>query len=507
MAVADSYTVHAGETLTIAAAAGLLANDSDGDGDALSVLSFSAAANGTLNVVTDGSFTYAPNPGFTGTETITYTISDGTTTSSGTLTIEVQNAAPAAVDDSYTVHAGETLTIAAAAGLLANDSDGDGDALSVLSFSAAANGTLNVVTDGSFTYAPNPGFTGTETITYTISDGTTTSSGTLTIEVQNAAPVAVDDSYTVTEGNTLLVDAGLGLLANDSDVDGDALAVVSFSTPVNGVLDIAGDGSFSYTPNPGFSGIETISYTIGDGSASSTAQLEIAVEAAAEPEVVRIGDAPTRVSSANLNVIQDAWSGMHVASIEHKADITDAAEPWSDVSFSGVNTTTLAGVDHFSGDLGVSGQSLATSSIRQELDGREALRFELDQAANKVTVDLARFFLNDDGSVYAESGRLQVLDASGSVVGETVFSATATSGAMTVNLETEDAFSAVELTSGAYDGTDFIFGAYADAGGDFGTAPYADAAGKLHGSDFLVDWVEFEFMPLATPPAPDVGIG
>ena len=604
VAVADSYTVHAGETLTIAAAAGLLANDSDGDGDALSVLSFSAAANGTLNVVTDGSFTYAPNPGFTGTETITYTISDGTTTSSGTLTIEVQNAAPVAVDDSYTVqsgetltvlaaagllandtdadgdilraisysspsngvldvvadgsftytsnagftgaetisytisdgtstasgqltinvtppgntppvavadsytvHAGETLTIAAAAGLLANDSDGDGDALSVLSFSAAANGTLNVVTDGSFTYAPNPGFTGTETITYTISDGTTTSSGTLTIEVQNAAPVAVDDSYTVTEGNTLLVDAGLGLLANDSDVDGDALAVVSFSTPVNGVLDIAGDGSFSYTPNPGFSGIETISYTIGDGSASSTAQLEITVEAAAEPEVVRIGDAPTRVSSANLNVIQDAWSGMHVASIEHKANITDAAEPWSDVSFSGVNTTTLAGVDHFSGDLGVSGQSLATSSIRQELDGREALRFELDQAANKVTVDLARFFLNDDGSVYAESGRLQVLDASGSVVGETVFSATATSGAMTVNLETEDAFSAVELTSGAYDGTDFIFGAYADAGGDFGTAPYADAAGKLHGSDFLVDWVEFEFMPLATPPAPDVGIG
>ena len=506
----DIYSVQTGNTLVILAPAGVLANDGDPDGDLLSVVSHGDAANGAISIDADGALNYTPNPGFVGAETISYTISDGTSTASGQLTINVTppgNTPPVAVADSYTVHAGETLTIAAAAGLLANDSDGDGDALSVLSFSAAANGTLNVVTDGSFTYAPNPGFTGTETITYTISDGTTTSSGTLTIEVQNAAPVAVDDSYTVTEGNTLLVDAGLGLLANDSDVDGDALAVVSFSTPVNGVLDIAGDGSFSYTPNPGFSGIETISYTIGDGSASSTAQLEIAVEAAAEPEVVRIGDAPTRVSSANLNVIQDAWSGMHVASIEHKADITDAAEPWSDVSFSGVNTTTLAGVDHFSGDLGVSGQSLATSSIRQELDGREALRFELDQAANKVTVDLARFFLNDDGSVYAESGRLQVLDASGSVVGETVFSATATSGAMTVNLETEDAFSAVELTSGAYDGTDFIFGAYADAGGDFGTAPYADAAGKLHGSDFLVDWVEFEFMPLATPPAPDVGIG
>ena len=217
-----------GETLTIAAAAGLLANDSDGDGDALSVLSFSAAANGTLNVVTDGSFTYAPNPGFTGTETITYTISDGTTTSSGTVTIEVQNAAPAAVDDSYTVHAGETLTIAAAAGLLANDSDGDGDALSVLSFSAAANRYVECGHRRQLhPTLQNPGFTGTETITYTISDGTT-SSGTLTIEVQNAAPAAVDDSYTVHGRDPDDRHRGAGLLANDSDGDGDALSVLSF---------------------------------------------------------------------------------------------------------------------------------------------------------------------------------------------------------------------------------------------------------------------------------------
>ena len=263
--------MHAGRDLTIAAAAGLLANDSDGDGDALSVLSFSAAANGTLNVVTDGSFTYAPNPGFTGTETITYTISDGTTTSSGTLTIEVQNAAPAAVDDSYTVHAGETLTIAAAAGLLANDSDGDGDALSVLSFSAAANGTLNVVTDGSFTYAPNPGFTGTETITYTISDGTTTSSGTLTIEVQNAAPVAVDDSYTVQSGERLTV-RSLPLACSP-------MTPMRWRYPSRDLVFVTagerrarrgGRWIIHDTSNAGFTGAETISYTISDGTSTAS---------------------------------------------------------------------------------------------------------------------------------------------------------------------------------------------------------------------------------------------
>ncbi|MCP5256186.1 MAG: tandem-95 repeat protein [Zoogloeaceae bacterium] len=302
VAVADSYTVHAGETLTIAAAAGLLANDSDGDGDALSVLSFSAAANGTLNVVTDGSFTYAPNPGFTGTETITYTISDGTTTSSGTLTIEVQNAAPVAVDDSYTVHAGETLTIAAAAGLLANDSDGDGDALSVLSFSAAANGTLNVVTDGSFTYAPNPGFTGTETITYTISDGTTTSSGTLTIEVQNAAPVAVDDSYTVQSGETLTVLAAAGLLANDTDADGDILRAISYSSPSNGVLDVVADGSFTYTSNAGFTGAETISYTISDGTSTASGQLTINVTPPGNTPPVAVADSYTVHAGETLTI-------------------------------------------------------------------------------------------------------------------------------------------------------------------------------------------------------------
>ena len=122
------------------AAAGLLANDTDADGDILLrdlvfVTFEQRARRGGRWII----HVYI-NAGFTGAETISYTISDGTSTASGQLTINVTppgNTPPVAVADSYTVHAGETLTIAAAAGLLANDSDGDGDALSVLSFSAA----------------------------------------------------------------------------------------------------------------------------------------------------------------------------------------------------------------------------------------------------------------------------------------------------------------------------------------------------------------------------------
>ncbi|GAB1459288.1 hypothetical protein MASR2M50_10620 [Thauera sp.] len=107
---------------------------------------------------------------------------DGLHAAAGSLPVTVTaggggNTPPTVQDETYTVHAGQTLAVGAAAGLLANDTDADGDALQVLSFEAPANGLLNVVTDGSFTYTPNAGFVGTEVLTYTVSDGITTRTG------------------------------------------------------------------------------------------------------------------------------------------------------------------------------------------------------------------------------------------------------------------------------------------------------------------------------------------
>jgi hypothetical protein len=112
-------------------------------------------------------------------------------------------------------------------------------------------------------------------------------------------------------------------------------------------------------------------------------------------------------------------------------------------------------------------------------------------------VNLSNFFINDDGTVMAEAGRLRLLDDTGAVVAETVFTANSSSGQMQVSLSAAQGFVAMELSAGAMSGTEFVFGAYAG-----GQGPVVDATGT-HGSDFLVDWVEFDFpVPVVMGVAP-----
>ena len=165
----------------------VLGNDSDPDGDPLTVTAASAP-NGSVTVEDDNSLTYTPNAGFTGPDTITYEISDGaggTATASVAMSVAAANSAPLAEDDT----AETTEDTAVSIDVLGNDSDPDGDPLSVTTASAA-NGSVTVEDDNSLTYTPNAGFTGPDTITYEISDG---AGGTATagVEVSVApAPMA-----------------------------------------------------------------------------------------------------------------------------------------------------------------------------------------------------------------------------------------------------------------------------------------------------------------------------
>ena len=260
----DTYTMRPNTTLSVDAESGLLANDSDPDGDPMRVVSTSSAENGTLSVFTDGSFTYTPNEDFTGVEQITYTNSDGVEETTATLTIEVVNKPPVANDDTYTMRPNTTLSVDAESGLLANDTDPDGDPMRVVATSSAENGTLSVFTDGSFTYTPNEDFTGVEQISYTNSDGLEETTATLTIEVVNEPPVATDDTYTMRPNTTLSVDAESGLLANDSDPDGDPTGCTSRPYPgyiigdaQNGTLEREYTGWITYTPEEDLSvGVE-----------------------------------------------------------------------------------------------------------------------------------------------------------------------------------------------------------------------------------------------------------
>jgi hypothetical protein len=110
----------------------------------------------------------------------------------------------------------------------------------------------------------------------TISDGNgNNTSGLITILVipdQNRAPIAVPDVFTTPE-NTVLNVAEPGHLVNDYDLDGDAVTWLSYVLPENGIMsNTSSDGQFTYTPNPGFSGIESITVTISDGKGNTASR-------------------------------------------------------------------------------------------------------------------------------------------------------------------------------------------------------------------------------------------
>jgi pentapeptide MXKDX repeat protein len=272
----------------------LMANDPDGD-----PLSYSVAS-GPLSGALSGeapTLTYIPSPNFVGADSFTFRVNDGLADSNvATVTISVNavNDAPLAVDDTFDVNEGGTLVVAAP-GVLANDSDVDDTLLTTALVGPPAFGTLVLNADGSFTYVPNASFCGMDSYTYSVSDASgSTDMATVTINVAcvNQAPVAVDDAYSMDEGGTLDVTAP-GVLGNDSDADGDALTAILVAGPLHGALTLNMDGSFSYTPEAGFSGSDSFTYRARDiGNAdSNTAAVVITVN-----QVNRAPDCSTAVA-------------------------------------------------------------------------------------------------------------------------------------------------------------------------------------------------------------------
>ena len=269
-AVDDTATTPFNTPVTIA----VLGNDSDVDGDPLSVLGTPTSADGTVVVNGDGTITFTPNTGFTGTAVIDYTITDpdGLTDTAQVFVTVGTNGAPTPAPDTAVTDEDVPVTI----DVLGNDSDPDGDPLTVTGASSP-NGSVTVNPDGTLTYTPNPDFNGTDTITYTVTDGqggTATSTVTVTVNPVNDAPEAVDDTAT-TPFNTPVTIAVLG---NDSDVDGDPLSVLGTPTSADGTVVVNGDGTITFTPNTGFTGTAVIDYTITDPDGlTDTAQVFVTV--------------------------------------------------------------------------------------------------------------------------------------------------------------------------------------------------------------------------------------
>jgi len=287
----DSYSTNEDTPLSIAAP-GVLGNDTDVDSSALTAVLVTAPAHGTLTLSANGSFVYTPNANWSGSDTFTYQASDGAATSNLAtvdLTVNAVNDAPVANDDNYTTNEDTALTIATVAGVLANDSDVDSASLTAVLVSAPAHGTLTLNADGSFNYAPSANYNGADSFSYKSNDGVADSNVAtvnLTIVAVNDAPVAGNDSYSTNEDTPLTVTSAAGVLANDTDVDGDALTAILVSSPANGTLTLNADGSLTYTPNANWNGTDSFTYKANDGVAdSNVAVVTIAVNA--------VNDAPT----------------------------------------------------------------------------------------------------------------------------------------------------------------------------------------------------------------------
>jgi uncharacterized delta-60 repeat protein len=267
----DAYTATEDTPLPVAAP-GVMANDQIDPSltaDAVLVQGPAHAASFTLNA--NGSFSYTPTANYHGPDSFTYQLvagADTSNTATVTLTVQAVNDPPTATDDTYQRPPTSPLAVSAANGVLANDADIDGDTLRAILVSPPAQGSLTLNDDGSFTFTYSAGLTGPVTFTYKVNDGTAdgnTATVTLT-GPDNQPPVGVPDAYAVPFGN-LSVPAPRGVLANDTDPDGDGLTAVLVSPPSIGQLTLSADGSFSYGGFPlGFVGSTTFTYKVGDGT-------------------------------------------------------------------------------------------------------------------------------------------------------------------------------------------------------------------------------------------------
>lgn len=259
-----------------------LTNDYDPDGDNLRVLDATSSSSSVyVYIVNEEEINVVPAANFNGVVSIEYIVADAYgATDTGTLTVTVNpvNDPPDVQNESVSTLVNTPVNI----DVLANDSDVDGDPLSV-SPQPSTNGSVVLESDNTITFTPLNGYIGTDDIVYDVEDGqggVTQGRATVTVSAASAPPVASDDSYTLIENTTFTADKSGGLLINDTDPNNDALTVNT--TPVSevtsGTLTLFADGAFRYAPNSNFTGTDAFTYEVQDsGGLTDTGTVTLTV--------------------------------------------------------------------------------------------------------------------------------------------------------------------------------------------------------------------------------------
>ena len=378
VAVDDAYITAEDTPLAL----DLLANDSDVEGDSLSVQSINGVTltgaaqsitvtNGTVNVAADGSLSFTPAANFNGVVNFDYSVSDGNggvATATVTINVTPLNDAPVAVDDVYTTAEDTALAL----DLLLNDSDVDGDVLSIKSINgieltgvaqsiAVTGGTVSVAADGSLSFIPTPNFNGAVSFAYEVQDsqgGIASANVSITVTPVNDPPVAVNDVYSTAEDSPI----ALNLTANDSDLDGDALSVRSINgvllsggvqriAVTNGSVDVAADGSLSFTPTGDYNGAVSFTYVLQDAS-GATANASVSITVTPVVDIVADTLTTNEDTPISFNVLTGA-GGASADSFENPAaQVTAITQPpagQGSVSFNANGDMTYTPPANFNG--------------------------------------------------------------------------------------------------------------------------------------------------------------
>jgi hypothetical protein len=355
----DTGTTTANTPLVVAAA-GVLSNDT---GSGNHVTGHTNPTHGSVSIAANGGYTYTPSTNYTGSDSFTYTVTDGFThTATGTVNLTVNlPAAPVATNDGYTTPYQTALNVSAP-GVLGNDS---GMSLTVQTWGTASHGTVSGNSDGSFTYTPNAGYAGSDSFTYTATDPfSQTASATINITVNNpAAPVAAGDTYGTPYQTALNVSAP-GVLGNDS---GTNITVQTWGTASHGSVSGNSDGSFTYTPDSGYGGPDSFSYTATDPfGQTSNATVNLTVGLPAGPSTTNDTYSTgynTPVTVAAPGVLgNDSGTGITVTSFTQGANSTVTVN--ADGSFTFTPKASIAGPLNFTYTVTDSFARTSTASVR-----------------------------------------------------------------------------------------------------------------------------------------------
>ncbi len=244
-----------------------------------------AGASGGTETIVGGVVHYVSAPAYVGTDTFSYVVTDprgGTATA--TVTVTVGSSAMAANSQTATTATNTPVTV----GLLSGVTDPGGHPISVDSAGPAAHGTVTLDGAGNATYTPSAGYAGTDTFAYAVSDGFGGSAtSTVTVTVDDANPVAINDTASVLTGNSSTVD----VLANDTDPNIPATSQtlsLSSTSLVSGTAAVTvTPGGVQVVPGLGFTGDVVVQYVVSDGAGgSATGQLTVHVTSPFVPPVV-----------------------------------------------------------------------------------------------------------------------------------------------------------------------------------------------------------------------------